>query len=559
MLATGMILPILLTIAVWYLGVPISSNYIKNECELQNSADTVNFSQQIEHRSAASATVNKPLEFSLCFSVYRTITTAGMINIPYLLATTYDDPDSVSAKWAVDKYGNVVLSNRAKMWIVLSENDDIEARRYCSYDPQEFDIPELNELFTQFFKDQESGRVNYEFNINSLYLNKETNKMIPHEIRIKKYKLPFFSNIEWDEGKLIDERELVIDAEQEGFELITLADRDDPDAYPRGGFDGIWGADPEKFDEVYELYKCNSSSQDIRWGMQMPFPEKDNVFDFYGDKKIKIDNEYGATAITSVTRINTMNRHAVRKNIFVTVLAFIIPTLFVLVVCIIRNAKNKARYAFEDYQRSLINNLAHDLKTPLAVIGGYAENLQELRRDSGSDKEQRYISGIMNNVSYTDDIIAKTLQLSETEQIKKLNKTKVEIDPLVKRLTEKYRAALDERNIELKINVSGEVNADEDVLAAAVENLVSNAVKYTRNDGTISINGDRKRLTIVNDVAENVDTSDLLMPFVKGDKARSDKRSHGLGLAIASSAAAQNSFSLDVSCKDKKFTAAIGF
>jgi signal transduction histidine kinase len=287
--------------------------------------------------------------------------------------------------------------------------------------------------------------------------------------------------------------------------------------------------------------------------------DKKNVYDFYGDREISFDNEYGVTAITSVIRINTMNRHAVRKYVFVTALTFIISALFVLVVCIIRNAKNKARYAFEDYQRSLINNLAHDLKTPLAVIGGYAENLQELRRDSGSDKEQRYISGIMNNVSYTDDIIAKTLQLSETEQIKKLNKTKVEIDPLVKRLTEKYRAALDERNIELKINVSGEVNADEDVLAAAVENLVSNAVKYTRSDGTISINGDRKRLAIVNDVAENVGTSDLLMPFVKGDKARSDKRSHGLGLAIASSAAAQNGFSFDVSCKDKKFTATIGF
>ena len=255
---------------------------------------------------------------------------------------------------------------------------------------------------------------------------------------------------------------------------------------------------------------------------------------------------------------NIHGLQAWRRLIFVICVIFALMTLFVLVVCIIRNVKNKARYAFEDYQRSLINNLAHDLKTPLAVIGGYAENLQELRKD-GSDKEQRYISGIMNNVAYTDDIIAKTLQLSEAEQINKLNKKKVEIKQLVERLAEKYRAALDERNITLKTELSGEVYADEDLLASAVENLISNAVKYTRDDGTVTITANKKRLNIVNDVAEDVDTTDLLMPFVKGDKARSDKRSHGLGLAIASSAAARSGFRLGVSCKDKKFTAELVF
>jgi len=49
------------------------------------------------------------------------------------------------------------------------------------------------------------------------------------------------------------------------------------------------------------------------------------------------------------------------------------------------------------------------------------------------------------------------------------------------------------------------------------------------------------------------------MPFVKGDKARSDKRSHGLGLAIVSSAAARSGFRLGVSCKDKKFTEELVF
>ena len=52
---------------------------------------------------------------------------------------------------------------------------------------------------------------------------------------------------------------------------------------------------------------------------------------------------------------------------------------------------------------------------------------------------------------------------------------------------------------------------------------------------------------------------DLLMPFVKGDKGRSDKNSHGLGLAIAAAAAERNGFGLNVDCRDREFTAVIEF
>ena len=92
-----------------------------------------------------------------------------------------------------------------------------------------------------------------------------------------------------------------------------------------------------------------------------------------------------------------------------------------------------------------------------------------------------------------------------------------------------------------------------------MENIISNAVKYTDEGGCIKITADKKQLSVVNDVTENIETKDLLMPFVKGDKARSDKNSHGLGLAIASAAAAQNGFKLKLECKDKSFKAIIVF
>jgi signal transduction histidine kinase len=263
--------------------------------------------------------------------------------------------------------------------------------------------------------------------------------------------------------------------------------------------------------------------------------------------------------ILTYIRTNTESLHSWRRLIFVLSLLFGAMTLFVLTLCIIRNAKNKAQYAFEDYQRALTNNLAHDLKTPLAVIGGYTENVLQMRQDCGEETELEYLRAIMKNVAYTDEIIRKTLLLSETEQVSKPNKTTFDAAALVQNLTEKYSAALKERGITLNVSGSASLTADEDLFTAAAENLISNAVKYTPDGGSIRITLSRKQLAVVNDAAEDIDTKNLTMPFVKGDKARSDKRSSGLGLSIAAAAAERSGFSLKLDCSGKQFTAVLRF
>ncbi|MBP5577946.1 MAG: hypothetical protein J6X56_00465, partial [Ruminococcus sp.] len=322
--------------------------------------------------------------------------------------------------------------------------------------------------------------------------------------------------------------------------------------YPRCTFENIWGIEKEKVDEAI-------SSHFIK-GMSGHTYESDYdlvMNESMTHSSVLIHGE--RYTLFSDYKVNVWTEFAKKMYCIFVALFFLLLTLIAFLICWRKNVKNKAQYAFEDYQRALTNNLAHDLKTPLAVIGGYAENLMEMRKDCGDEKELKYLASIMQNVSYTDEMIAKTLKLSETEQINKLNKTKVDIKSLAERSAEKYRTVLEERSINLKIEGGAEITADEDTLMAAVENLISNAVKYTRDGGEIRITADKKHFTVVNDAAENVDTKDLLMPFVKGDKARSDKTSSGLGLAIAASAAAQNGFKVKINCKDKRFTAAIEF
>lgn len=559
--AKAMILPIFITAFVGFNIVPLGKGYIQSRTEAQNNTDFNNLVNWIEKGDTPEKEWNRPIEFPMCVSASRVISTDGIFFNTgaglYIMGTTYDDPKSASAKWVFDSDGNILMSNRAKMWVVLRYSAEDGGRRYCKFDPEEFDIPELNELFAEYFKDTKENNISYEFHLKSLYLNEETNQMIPHEFEIIKDKYSVFmpNSIYETEHDSIGTKNIIINADEEGFKLIELADRNSPDDYPSANFFSIWGVDPVTFDEIYLRYKERTSETGMQKGMQ---GNGNNTADFYCKNDVS-ENKYGASGCISVTRINYLNRHAVRKYWLITILVFLISTTIALVLSIIRNEKNKTQYAFEDYQRALTNNLAHDLKTPLAVIGGYAENLMEMRKNSGDEKELKYLDSIMQNVSYTDDIIAKTLKLSETEQIKKLNKTKVDIKALAEKSAEKYRTALEERNIDLKIDGKCEVNANEDTLMTAVENLISNAMKYTRDGGSIKITAEKKRLAVVNDVSENISTKDLLMPFVKGDKARSDKTSSGLGLAIASAAAAQNGFTLKIDCKDKKFSAFIEF
>ncbi len=557
MFAKAMILPVIVTMLIGgyaFLMLDIEELYIE--------LDSINaFITQYEESTYSKKTNSeKRIPDEVFMSLYGNIDTFAPYG--YLNPKGWVHPTCKSASFLFDNGGNIIASNRAKFIVDISWSEDSKDDRYYSCDPTEYNIPELTKVYNDALS-KVDDYTTCETDISSLYINKTERKMIPHTMRVRLVKQDNgFLDYNWEKSiTTLEEYYVQIDADIDGYELLVL----NKNGYPRnnddiGQHEGLFGCDPAEFDELYD--KCGESLD--------YYLSKRHMGGGFGDA-VPINTHLESCTIKRiVTSLDDISLCVYLDNDFshisswgrlIVVLAKLLGfmTIIAFIRCWSRSIKNKAQYAFEDYQRSLINNLAHDLKTPLAVIGGYAENLQELRKDSGSEKELKYINSIMNNVSYTDDIIAKTLELSENEQMKKPNKTNVDIKALTERLLDKYRAALDERNIELKTELGGEVSADEDVLAAAVENLISNAVKYTRDDGFITVTADSKRLSIVNDVSVNVDTKDLLMPFAKGDKARSDKRSHGLGLAIALSAAERNGFALSVSCKEKKFTATIRF
>ena len=548
MFLKGMILPVLITL--------ILGNYIA----MLNYHDTIEYAEaETAFFAEEFATVLgkdvSPAYMSKYFTIDKDLS-YGKLN-----PRTWFSPKIRTVAFTFDSSGNIIDSNRPFMNLKVYQKYDNNPDEYY-FDPQEYDLPELQRLFADAAEFSRSNEKCLVIDVLSAWLNEAEGKMIPKEmdvkIRTRAFNPFWLFTVASDSLHETDSYHISVDFEPEGYVLTKkYILGESPNTDPHIMEAEIIGSDTAYIAQVAAEYQKQIAD----------FMTRNSSYAYLGGDGLP--HSYNVSRLSKLTGSKDMagyftfaetildTPHAWRRlNIVLGSLLFLI-TVIVAVVCAFRNAKNKAQYAFEDYQRALTNNLAHDLKTPLAVIGGYAENLLEMRRD-GDETEREYLQSIMKNVAFTDEIIQKTLRLNETEQIR-LHKTDTDIRQLAATLAEKYRTALTERGITLTVSGSGTVTADAELLTETAENLISNAVKYTPDGGNIRITADRKQLRIENDVPEDIDTKNLMMPFVKGDKARSDRRSSGLGLAIAKTAAEQNGFTLKISCKSSVFTAELIF
>ncbi|MGN0161068.1 MAG: sensor histidine kinase [Lachnospiraceae bacterium] len=258
--------------------------------------------------------------------------------------------------------------------------------------------------------------------------------------------------------------------------------------------------------------------------------------------------------------------YELRENFFITnqnllfgiLCSYILIMLFIVwILTTFTNSKNKYFYMMEDYRKNLMNNLAHDLKSPLMSLNGCAENLKE---NVHTEKREHYAEIIMENAHYMNHLINQTLELSKAEFTNSTSsKTMINLCEIMEELIEKYEPILSKKNIEVSINGSYIVKAQTDEILEALDNLLSNAVKYTKESGTIQISGENKAFRISNDSNESAPEhlDDLWNPFVKGDKSRSNKSGSGLGLSIVKNILDKNNLIGTLTYKNGKFTVTV--
>lgn len=238
--------------------------------------------------------------------------------------------------------------------------------------------------------------------------------------------------------------------------------------------------------------------------------------------------------------------------------AAIICILLSLLIAYFKFNVQKARLMQDEYRRSLTNTMAHDLKTPLMAISGYAENLLA---NVQTEKREHYAKTIVKNVDYMNALINNILQLDKLESNLKLNRENIELSEMTETLIKNYDVLIEEKN--LMVNVVGTltINADLELMKQVIDNLLVNAVKYSTNGSVISITLEDNTFTIENETDVPCDTAlnDLWKPYVKGNNSRSDRKGNGIGLYIVDNIVKLHNYKATLALEENYFTVKIIF
>mgnify|MGYP003279906182 FL=1 len=189
----------------------------------------------------------------------------------------------------------------------------------------------------------------------------------------------------------------------------------------------------------------------------------------------------------------------------------------------------------EDKRQQFVSAASHDLKTPLALIGGYAEAIAQ---DISPEENARYLAAIEQETARMNGLVREMLdytRLDRTDELK--NRKTLNLTALVRDVLTEYAPLFEKRRLTADIADGVRIRGDETLLRRAVGCLLENAAKYSPENGRVSVrltNSRNHLLTVEND-CEPIPEDELprlFEMFYRGDKARDRAGGHGLGLAI---------------------------
>ena len=195
-------------------------------------------------------------------------------------------------------------------------------------------------------------------------------------------------------------------------------------------------------------------------------------------------------------------------------------------------------------RKDFVASVSHELKTPIGIIEGYAEGLKD-GIATGEDALM-YLDTIIDESKKMSVLVTNMLELSKLESgVLKPKKEIFNINRLIKKVVKKH--SLDFENHKLTFNYIENtpysyIEADTFQMEQVLTNILTNAIKYTPENNTISLeiteditDNNFYNLTLIN-YGTNIDNSEidkLFNKFYRVDKSRRrNTNSTGLGLSI---------------------------
>ena len=216
----------------------------------------------------------------------------------------------------------------------------------------------------------------------------------------------------------------------------------------------------------------------------------------------------------------------------------------------------------DEMRKQFISDVSHELKTPIALIQGYAEGLIE---NVNSDEESRkfYAEVILDETNKMDKLVKQLLELMKLEYGKReFDNEKFNINELINEVLRKCSVMINEKNIKVYFENKEPiyVYADEFYMDQIITNYLTNAIKHaeevekeTKIEIKVEKVGNKIRVSVFN-TGENIPEEDLQRiwgRFYKIDSSR-NRQDGGSGIGLALVKAIMNNYQNEYGVKNKK-------
>ncbi len=198
-------------------------------------------------------------------------------------------------------------------------------------------------------------------------------------------------------------------------------------------------------------------------------------------------------------------------------------------------------------RRQMTADIAHDLRSPLSVLSGYAEALSDGKLPGSPEVYAILHQETLHLSRLVEDL--RLLSLADAGELP-LARQDISAQVLLERVAARHAVTAQQRSVTLNVQTAPHlpsINVDVERMAQVFDNLVSNAFRYTPPGGTIDLaatvlaasQGRPAAVQVqVRDSGAGIDPQDLphiFDRFYRGDSARQSENESGLGLAIARS------------------------
>lgn len=208
----------------------------------------------------------------------------------------------------------------------------------------------------------------------------------------------------------------------------------------------------------------------------------------------------------------------------------------------------------EKMRMEFFSNASHELKTPLTAISGFSELIEGEKNPDNIVKFNRLIrENIDRMIRLLEDMLYLTKIDSRTEE----ESERLDLKALVEECRETLATEIKDKEVKVEISGSAEIFASKEKMTQILINLLTNAVRYNKQGGSVAVNLEnypKKVIITVKDTGIGIDgvhIGRIFERFYRVDKSRSKKMGGtGLGLAIVKNIAAM--YGGEVSVKSVK-------